>query len=630
MWQRLWHDLRHEGAWLPLLALLTLLLLLMQFNADGFPIIADLILALLALQLSVVVWYSSGVARNRFLVLLAAGSFWVGVWYLLHVVAELEIAPVVAAATTYHYGLAARLLEALMLFAAAWMVGVPTSPWFCRQRWFLLFAAATLLLWFAIGHGYWPFQGGAVTTMWVAESLLLLLLLLALWQLWQRRDWFEHSMLPLLLLAYGTTALVQLLLLLLLLEQPVIPPPLLLLKVGASAILTLTLIRHSLVLPFRTLTRGLHSYDAVPVPTLLLDQQGVIRHCNGAAMRLAGATEDQLIGVPVHRLFHDAAISSHDCPVCRAITDGELPKVLELSLPARQQCRQITLTPLTASGIPGAVLEVSHDITETRQAQEALLRYRNELEQRVAERTRELQHTNQELESFSYSVAHDMRSPLRAINGFASVLLEDCGEHLDPIAIRHLERIRCATLRMNGLIDSMLQLSQVMQNEPQWQSVDLAALATETLAELQAAEPHRRVELALTGDLQTYGDPDLLRLLLDNLIGNAWKFTYHQPLAQIRLQRAAGDGFCLCDNGVGFDPCYQEKLFRAFSRLHTEQEFHGNGIGLATVRRIVQQHRGSVWAEGTPGRGACFCFTLDNRHDAVGESLDEGSHPAAS
>jgi signal transduction histidine kinase len=222
---------------------------------------------------------------------------------------------------------------------------------------------------------------------------------------------------------------------------------------------------------------------------------------------------------------------------------------------------------------------------------------------------------NQELESFSYSVSHDLRAPLRSIDGFSLALLEDYEEKLDDTGKDYLRRVRAATQRMGRLIDDLLELARVTRSELKKQDVDLSAVAAEVVKDLRGAEPAREVEVAIAQGLKVKGDPALLRVALDNLLRNAWKFTGKKPRARIEIGRLNGSTLFVKDDGVGFDPAHAGKLFGAFQRLHAATEFPGTGIGLATVKRVVLRHGGRIWAESMPERGATFFFTLDSRSE---------------
>jgi len=227
---------------------------------------------------------------------------------------------------------------------------------------------------------------------------------------------------------------------------------------------------------------------------------------------------------------------------------------------------------------------------------------------------RALHDANRELESFSYSVSHDLRAPLRSIDGFSQALVEDVGEELPPEARSHLDRIRHATRRMGRLIDDLMALSKVGRAEMTRERVDLSDVAEQVVAELRRQQPARQIAVTIAPGLQATADPPLVRLALQNLIENAWKFTSRRDgsaieVGQTRDPRGAS-AFYVRDNGAGFDPEYAHKLFGPFQRLHTVSEFPGTGIGLATVQRIVHRHGGQVWAEGKTNAGACFYFTL--------------------
>jgi signal transduction histidine kinase len=236
------------------------------------------------------------------------------------------------------------------------------------------------------------------------------------------------------------------------------------------------------------------------------------------------------------------------------------------------------------------------------------------LERRVRERTAELNATNAELQSFAYTVSHDLRSPLRAIHGFSQALVEDFGERLDDDARRYVERIQESTTRMGDLIDALLALSRVTRHRMQFEEVDLTEQANAIASELRAETPERRVIFRAAEGLTAWGDPRLVRLVLENLLSNAWKFTgrSEQACVQFEAVRNDGDGlaYCVRDNGVGFSMEYAGQLFGPFQRLHRQDEFDGTGIGLATVHRIIQRHHGEVWCEAEEGKGATFYFTL--------------------
>jgi light-regulated signal transduction histidine kinase (bacteriophytochrome) len=254
------------------------------------------------------------------------------------------------------------------------------------------------------------------------------------------------------------------------------------------------------------------------------------------------------------------------------------------------------------------------DISESKQAQQEILRLNAELEERVRLRTVQLEAANQELKAFSYSVAHDLRSPLAAIGGFADALEFKAGESLDESGRHYVGRIRAGVKQMEDLITGLLSLTNISRTALQTSAVDLAPLARALLAQYQEQEPARDVQAEVAEALPAEGDPYLLAQVIGNLLGNAWKFTARQPRARIEVGASVGaDGepvYFVRDNGAGFGMAYAAHMFEPFQRLHSASEFDGNGIGLAIVHKIVTRHGGRVWAEGAPGEGACFYFTL--------------------
>jgi PAS domain S-box-containing protein len=274
------------------------------------------------------------------------------------------------------------------------------------------------------------------------------------------------------------------------------------------------------------------------------------------------------------------------------------------------------MTPLS----PDSVLALVRDITERKWAEDALRRseaevrsLNTELEQRVAERTAQLELANQELEAFSYSVSHDLRAPLRAIDGFSRIVLEDFAPRLEPEVQRLLDHIRTESHHMTQLIEALLNLSRMSRAEMRLETVNLSVLAQLILDGFHQVQPQRQVEFVVASDLTVQGDPRLLSVALENLLGNAWKFTSKRERAKIEFgveDRENEPVYFVRDNGAGFDMAYANKLFGVFQRLHGANEFEGTGIGLTTVQRIIHRHGGRVWVEAAVGQGATFYFTL--------------------
>jgi signal transduction histidine kinase len=283
-------------------------------------------------------------------------------------------------------------------------------------------------------------------------------------------------------------------------------------------------------------------------------------------------------------------------------------------------------TPTTEDEIGTLVLafndmlsEIERRTAELERSTRELDQLNESLERRVRERTAQLEETNRQLESFSYSVSHDLRAPLRAIDGFGHALIQDYGEQVTEGMRSYLDRMRGAARRMGQLIEDLLALSRFSRTQLSWQDIDLSAMAGQILADLAQTDPSRKVEWRVWEGMHARADSRLMRVVLENLIGNAWKFTARVPMAEIEfgvLRDAETSTWFVRDNGAGFDMQYADKLFDAFQRLHSADEFPGSGIGLATVQRIIHRHGGRIWAHGEQGQGATFYFTLGRPDNA--------------
>ena len=316
-------------------------------------------------------------------------------------------------------------------------------------------------------------------------------------------------------------------------------------------------------------------------------------------------------------------------PDDRAPFEAALRATLESGAPMRVEYRVADRTGgwrwLTARGNreglddAGRALKLTGlawDVTEAKEAQLALARHRDELEERVAERTEELSRANQELEAFSYSASHDLQAPLRSMRGFSEIVLEEYGERLDAEGRSHLQRIVRAARRMSRMIEDLLAFARSARGELQCGPVDLSGLAEEIAAELRARDPARRSNWRIAGNVVAQGDASLLHSVLSNLLGNAWKYSAERAVAEIgfELREVAGEAvYRVHDNGIGFDMAHAGKIFEPFQRLHSQERFEGSGIGLSTAARIIQRHGGRLWAEAVPDGGAAFCFTVPPR-----------------
>jgi PAS domain S-box-containing protein len=347
-----------------------------------------------------------------------------------------------------------------------------------------------------------------------------------------------------------------------------------------------------------------------------LDLNSIVTRWNAAAARIFGYSADEMVGRSITLIIPPDRQGDEE-QILSAIKRGEFVEHFEterLKKGGGLIAVSVTVTPIKdAHGQVIAFSKVAHDITERKRAAEVIRQLNTDLEQRVGERTAQLQTANRELEAFCYSVSHDLRAPLRSLDGFSQALLEDCSDKLDAQGQDYLRRVRAGSQRMAQLIDDLLNLSRLSRVEMSREPVDLSKMAREVIEELRATAPRRDAECVVAEGLVAETDPRLMRIVLTNLIGNAWKFTGKQPNARIEFGCSGENGhkeYFIRDNGAGFDPVYAGKLFGAFQRLHSTNDFPGTGIGLATVQRIIQRQGGRVWGEGKIDQGATFHFTL--------------------
>lgn len=725
-------------------AALVAAVVLAQFHSFSlFHALAELFAVGVAMLTAVVGWKAYPLSRNNFLMYLACGYFWVGGLDLAHLLTNpgTNVFPVDQSNASTQLWVGTRFIEALIFLTAPLTLGRALR----RQRVFHAFGLVAVLLVAAVAVGVLPdayIPGHGLTPFKVASEYVIVLLLgAAALLLWRQRQRLDARLVRLMLASIALLGAAELTFTLYrsIGEWPTVLGHVF--KLLSYWLVYVGIVETTLTQPFRTLARGASTFDAVPDPTVVVDQAGIVRQGNRAARRFLGLTEGELLGRHCHDLFHPAGLTRDACPVCRRVDTGAPAEGLVVELSAHDCWHQISLAPVAGStNVAAGMVHVSRDITEQVLAERALResearfrelietvgdwvwevdehnvftyasprafdllgyrpeevrgrtpfefmppqeaervaaefsaiaarrapfsrlentnrrkdgtlvvletsgapyfdaqgrfcgyrgldrditerkciereleRYRDHLEQRVEERTRELQTLNRELESFSYTVSHDLRTPLRAINGFSHALREDCGGGLDEQCRAYLGHIHDATMRMSDLIDGLLGLTRVVRGEMHLEQVDLSALAHDLVRTLADAEPGRVVDLHIGPDLGATGDPNLLRPLLQNLLGNAWKFTARREHARIAFDRERRDGravFFVRDNGAGFDMRHAHKLFEPFTRLHRQGEYEGTGIGLATVRRIVQRHGGAIWAEGEVGVGATFYFTL--------------------
>jgi PAS domain S-box-containing protein len=415
------------------------------------------------------------------------------------------------------------------------------------------------------------------------------------------------------------------------------------------------------------------AFETAPIGMGLLSIGGQWLKVNASLCETIGYTEEELVTRTLRDIIHPDDLE-RDLASMRKIVSGEIKTYQreERYLHKRGQIVWIVMSISLirdVNGRPVHFIVQINNITERRMAQEKLKEYSENLEQMVARRTKkleegsrklaesqqaltylledvnesreelkranealekeistrktaeeeikryaiELESTNRELESFSYSVSHDLRAPLRSIDGFSQVILEDYSGCLDEQAMDHLRRVRKASQRMAALIDDLLKLSRVTRTEMKREDIDLTSMSRELLSEFKKSQPNRESVLIVQDGMTVKGDERLLRIMLQNLFDNAWKFTRKKKTVRIEcgiLKQKKNPTFFIRDNGTGFDMAYADKLFGPFQRLHSSSEFPGTGIGLATVQRIVHRHGGRIWGEAVPGKGATFYFTF--------------------
>jgi len=366
--------------------------------------------------------------------------------------------------------------------------------------------------------------------------------------------------------------------------------------------------------------RAQTTLDSIADGVITVDYDGVVSHINEVAQHLTGWKPSESIGQPVARICvllgqRQKNVSQN---YINAVFNDKRPVHLEKHLAF--QCKngrkfsvEGSMSPiLSKDGIAGAVF-VFRDVTQRIAAEQELNAYKENLESLVAQRTHDLTEANKNLEAFSFSISHDLRAPLRGINGFSHALIEEYADSIDNKGKEYLQRIRSGTERIGNLMDDLLELSRVSSSEIVKETVDLSKMAREVTALLDQREPRHQVDWRIASGMNCEADESLLWVLLENIFENAWKYTANNPQARVEFA-SMQDGdeaiYYLKDNGVGFDMSYYNKLFGTFERLHHESQYEGTGIGLATVKKIVQRHGGKVWADGEVNIGATFYFTL--------------------
>jgi PAS domain S-box-containing protein len=373
----------------------------------------------------------------------------------------------------------------------------------------------------------------------------------------------------------------------------------------------------------------LHSIiSGTPDAIYVKDTSGKYLLFNRAAEELTGKKATEVLGhndAEIYPALHEAPVKWDRLSLAPRAVEVHEDTITDAQ--GRKRTLLSTKGPLyDDQGDLTGTFVIARDTSDQKQVEEEFRNLNNELDRRVAERTAQLEAAIREQESFNYSVSHDLRSPLRHINSYASILVEELGSAISPEGREHLERICRASNKMGKLIDDLLELARTSRLPLTEECIDLSRLATISSLMLQQSDKSRRVEFTIADGIQVLGDKTLLRLVIENLLNNAWKYTMQEKFARIEVGIEVNDGqeiYFVSDNGTGFEMEYKDKLFGAFQRLHGA-EFEGNGIGLATVKRAIERHGGTIWAEGEVGSGATFYFTLGK--EAVSYPLQLQQH----
>lgn len=609
-------DIKYDmGAWLTPLCLIVILLITVKFNFLLFHTLAEFFTIIVATLASLVAWKTYPFTRNNFLMYLGCGYFWVGCLDLCHTLSYqgLTILPESGPNLSTQFWLSARFLEAFVLLSTAWFLTHSLNRWLA----FLSFGLVSFIFiisiqshWFPVGYiqnvGLTPFKR-------ISEYVIIAALLLAIILFWHYRHLLDKTMYRLLVLAIAVTAAAELCFTFYVNIYDISNIAGHILKLISFWLVFVATIRLTLEKPFQAMSRGASTYDAIPVATILVDTDNTIRQANHAAAELAKMPVYEMIGQHCHSFFHPKLLDIDRCDICIATEAGTVLNNYELKLDSSNRWRSYSLSPTEDNMGSRGMVQTIRDITREKLAELQIQQNKDRLEGLVTERTDELQSVNLELESFCHNITQNLQGPLRSINGFSQALMEDYQKVLDKTAHDYLLRIQRGSSTMGVMIDDLLELSSISKSNLKIVNINISQQCQQILSGLQANHPERKVRVKIQADIIAQGDPRLINIVLTNILDNAWKFTSRQANACIELGTEVIENqvvYYIRDNGVGFKMQYAKRLFGAFQRLHSKDDFEGNGIGLATAHRIVRRHGGHIWAKSEPEQGATFYFTL--------------------
>lgn len=588
-----------------------------DYNFLLFHTLAELFAIFIAILMGLVAWKTYPFSQNNFLMYLGCGYVWVGVIDLFHAFTfkGLGFFPAESMNPAVQFWVASRYMEAVILI---------TAPYFLTRNLhqsltFSIYGAVSVVLVATIVSGTFPdaylSDKGITAFKLLSEYLIVAILGGAIYYLHREHSRIEPNIYKLMIASIVLTMLAELCFTQYATVFDVAVLVGHIFKLFSFWLVFIAIIQTSLTEPFLIMARDSHTYDAIPESVIVVDKKGIIRTANKAACVVTGMLEHKLIGHHCHSIFHANQIAVKDCPICQLISNSESIASFEYKMADENSWSEVALSPInSSSGLQGMV-HVSRDITDRKLVENELKEHRENLEELIAERTLKLEHANKELASFSYSASHDLRAPLRGIDGFSLALLEDYSDKLDDVAKDYLRRIRSGSQRMSQLIDDMLILSRITRKDVSERMVDLSKMVDEVAAELQESPEKSRapVEMVIAEKLKIFSDPALLRILLTNLIDNAFKYSSKEDHPHVEFGSEMKEGktvYFISDNGVGFDMQNEKKVFEPFQRLHKENEFPGTGIGLATVQRIINRLGGSLWVESKIGAGTTFYFSF--------------------